>query len=67
MLRNVLEAIRNGNWQFEPEEIDPAGFPATSAIPGSDEKIAVLAERVQSGLPLWHQADRPDYDEPGGE
>jgi hypothetical protein len=62
-----LEAIRNGNWHFEPEEVDPSGFSATSAIPGSKMKIAVLAERVQSGLPLWHEEDRPDYDEPGTE
>jgi hypothetical protein len=67
MLRNVLDAIRSGNWHFEPEEVDSSGFPPTSAIPGSDEKIAVLAERIQSGLPLWHEADRPDYDEPDDE
>jgi hypothetical protein len=67
MLKNVLDAIRDGDWFFEPEEIAPSGYQATSAIPGSDEKIAILAARVQSGLPLWHEADRPDYDEPGAD
>ena len=64
---NVLDAIRNGDWHFEPEEVESSDFSATSAIPGSEEKIAVLAARVQSGLPLWHEADRPDYEEPGAE
>ncbi len=65
MLKSVLDAIRAGEWFFEPEEVDPSRFPATSAIPGTEEKLAVLAARVRDGLPLWHQADRADYDEPG--
>jgi hypothetical protein len=63
MLRNVLEAIRNGDWYFEPESMESAEFPATSAIPGTKEKLAVLADRVRSGLPLWHESDRCDYEE----
>jgi hypothetical protein len=61
---NVLDAIRQGNWSFEPPEIDPDRFEPTSAIPGTREKLAILAERARTGLPLWHQADRIDYDEP---
>lgn len=30
---------------------------ATSAPPGSEEKIAVLAERLKKGHPLWHPGD----------
>jgi hypothetical protein len=67
MLKSVLDAIKEGNWSFEPAQIDPAGYQATSAIPGTDEKLAVLAARVRAGLPLWHESDRPDYDEPGAE
>ena len=26
-------------------------------------ELAVLAERVRSGLPLWHESDRADYEE----
>jgi hypothetical protein len=63
MLRNVLDAIRDGDWYFEPESVEPAGYPATSAIPGTKEKLAVLADRVRAGLPLWHESDRPDYEE----
>jgi len=63
MLRNVLEAIRDGDWFFEPENVEPDDYQATSAIPGTKEKLAVLAERVRSGLPLWHESDRADYEE----
>ena len=63
MLRNVLDAIREGDWFFEPESVEPAGFQATSAIPGTKEKLTVLADRVRAGLPLWHESDRPDYDD----
>jgi hypothetical protein len=29
-------------------------------LPGSREKIDVLAERARRGLPLWHRSDRVD-------
>ena len=64
MLKNVLDAIRDGDWFFEPDEVDPRLYPATSAVPGTDEKLEVLAARVRAGLPLWHKSDRPDYDDP---
>lgn len=64
MTKSVLEAIREGNWNFEPEEVDRQCFDSTRAIPGTDEKLRVLAERVQAGLPLWHESDRADYEEP---
>ncbi len=64
MLRSVLEAIREGDWFFEPEQVDDSSFRATVAIPGTEEKLAVLAERARAGLPLWHSGDRIDYEEP---
>jgi hypothetical protein len=67
MLKNVLDAIREGDWFFEPTEIDSSGFQATRAIPGTKEKLAVLADRVSAGLPLWHERDRSDYEESDGE
>ena len=63
-MKSVLEAIREGNWDFEPEQVDKRGFDATHAIPGTHEKLRVLAERVRAGLPLWHEQDRPDYEDP---
>lgn len=62
--KSVLDAIREGNWSFEPAEVDRRGFDSTRAIPGTDEKLRVLAERVQAGLPLWHESDRADYEDP---
>lgn len=66
MSKSVLEAIREGNWNFEPVEVETSAFSATQAIPGTREKLQVLAERVRSGLPLWHESDRTDYEDPAG-
>ena len=63
MSKSVLEAIREGIWDFEPVEVDTATFSATQAVPGTREKLQVLAERVRSGLPLWHERDRADYED----
>ena len=59
---SVLEAIKQGIWDYEPqEEFAPKGN-ATSALPGPREKLDVLAERVRQGLPLWNPRDRICYD-----
>ncbi len=58
MSRSILDAIRQGNWDFEPEPCESRGYFATNAMPGSDEKLQVLCDRVQRGLPLWHPGDR---------
>lgn len=61
---SVLEAIKMGIWDFEPEqEVEEAEYDSTKAMPGSDEKLTILAERVQSGLPLWHPSDRRTYED----
>jgi hypothetical protein len=61
--KSVLNAIKEGQWDFEPENVAERQFPATRAMPGTDEKLDVLAARIQAGLPLWHGGDRTDYDE----
>jgi hypothetical protein len=61
--KSVLDAIREGDWFFEPAEVKPEQYSATKAIPGTREKLAVLAARAQAGLPLWHKADRSDYED----
>lgn len=63
MQRSVLDAIREGDWDFEPDEISDAVHPATPALPGTDEKISVLAARAERGLPLWHGRDRLTYED----
>lgn len=62
MPQSVLEAIRMGQWDFEPGEAVLPVRP-TGAMPGTMEKIDVLAERLRLGLPLWHPRDRRSYDD----
>jgi hypothetical protein len=61
---SVLEAIKQGIWDYEPQVAhQPQAFSATGALPGTDQKLAVLAERLAQGLPLWHDKDRRSYDD----
>ena len=60
---SVLDAIKLGIWDYEPELCEREEFVATQALPGTDEKLSVLAKRLQLGLPLWHPDDRKTYDE----
>jgi len=36
-------------------------FSPTDAPAGSNEKLDILARRIEQGLPLWHPDDRSDY------
>ena len=60
-VRNVFEAIlKYGHDEdFLPLESDE--FQPTDAPAGSPEKIDILRNRVELGLPLWHERDRVDY------
>jgi hypothetical protein len=60
--KSVLEAIKLGLWDYEPPEVDFRRFAASNAMPGTDEKLRALAERVENGLPLWHREDRSDVE-----
>lgn len=61
MSHSVLEAIKLGVWDFEPSDVPATQYAPTMALPGSSEKIDILAERLQMGLPLWHPSDRIRY------
>ena len=63
MANSVLDAIKLGMWDFEPHTIETDQFRATGAMPGTQQKLSVLAERVRRGLPLWHPSDRQDCDD----
>lgn len=63
MPSSILEAIKQGFWDFEPPTEKTSTFRATGAMPGTNDKLSVLAERVRQGLPLWHPFDRQDYDQ----
>ena len=62
MSRSVLDAIKDGDWDFEPAEQD-CPQPASSAMPGTAEKLSILASRLRLGLPLWNPEDRRSYDD----
>jgi len=59
-----LDAIKLGFWDYEPPEVDSMDFTASDAMPGTREKLEILAERLRVGLPLWHPSDRGDADKP---
>lgn len=63
MSQSVLEAIKLGVWDFEPSDVPANQYSPTMALPGSSEKIELLAERLQQGLPLWHPSDRIKYED----
>lgn len=63
MPKSVLEAIKLGFWDFEPPAVEEQRYAACDAMPGTGEKVAMLAARVQGGLPLWHSDDRSEFDE----
>lgn len=63
MANSVLDAIKMGIWDYEPEETEVNEYNSTGALPGTDEKLDILAKRVQSGLPLWHPSDRRNYED----
>ena len=60
-VRNVFEAIiKYGHDEdFAPENSED--FRPTEAPAGSRDKIDILRQRVEKGLPLWHESDRADY------
>lgn len=63
MPHSVIEAIKQGVWDYDPEGEKREQFDATKALPGTQEKLGVLALRVEQGLPLWHPSDRRSFDE----
>jgi len=61
--KSVLEAIKQGEWDYEPDQVAESNYHATGAMPGTDAKLAIMAARVEAGLPIWHGCDRSDYDD----
>jgi hypothetical protein len=65
--RSILEAIQQGDLNFEPTSQPTVNVKATTALPGTAEKLDVLADRVKRGEPLWHPRDRQTFDEQDNE
>lgn len=64
MPKSVLEAIKLGFWDYEPPEVEFSQYDAADAMPGTTEKLRIMAHRLACGLPLWHQEDREDMESP---
>jgi hypothetical protein len=64
---SVLEAVKMGLWDYEPPKVEDAKYSSTRALPGSNEKLAILAERLRAGLPLWHPRDSRNYSDLNGD
>jgi hypothetical protein len=62
--QSIFDAIKLGHWDFEPPQVDYREFDPSDAMPGTRAKLAVLAERLRLGLPLWHAEDRNDSGAP---
>ncbi len=62
-MKSVLEAIKQGEWGYEPEGVDEQNYASTHAMPGTNEKLSVMAARVEAGLPLWHGHDKTEYND----
>lgn len=56
-IRNVFEIIElyGHDENFEPHTTPE--FVPTTAPAGSKQKLDILAERIQRGMPLWHPED----------
>ncbi|MFO0190538.1 MAG: hypothetical protein ACK54F_04730 [Planctomycetia bacterium] len=56
-IRNVFEIIElyGHDENFEPHTTPE--FVPTTAPAGSRQKLDILAERIQRGMPLWHPED----------
>jgi hypothetical protein len=59
----ILEAIRMGQFDFEPKAVESDKYSPCVDLPGTPAKLSALAERVRRGLPLWHPADRQDCED----
>ena len=64
MPKSVLEAIKLGFWDYEPPEVEFSQYDAADAMPGTREKLRIMAQRIAGGLPLWHKEDREDMEAP---
>jgi len=62
--KSILDAVKDGYWDYEPPEVEPDRFDPSDAMPGTSEKLDVMASRLALGLPLWHRDDRIEMDVP---
>ena len=52
MSNSILEAVKMGLWEFLPHTVDFSELEAPDSIPGSREKLDVLAEHLLRDVPV---------------
>ena len=62
---SLLEAVKMGLWYFQPHTVDYGELEASDAMPGTREKLDVLAEHLRRNMPNWRERGCPE-DHRGG-
>lgn len=60
-ITEILDDAKKDDAQLSEEELLRIYGPYTSAKPGTEEKVFMLADRYSKGLPLWHPLDCYDF------
>jgi hypothetical protein len=57
VVNSILEAVKMGLWDFLPHTVDYCELEASDAMPGTREKLDILAEHLRHDLPTAHVDD----------
>ena len=58
---SILDAVKSGQWDYEPPSVDDRNFQSTRACPARTKNWRILAARLENGLPLWNSKDCRNY------
>ncbi len=69
MANSILEAVKRGLWDFQPHTVDYNELEASDAMPGTREKLDILAEHLRRDVAILHfndslEDDRFDREDP---
>jgi hypothetical protein len=59
---SILEAVKMGLWHCLPHTVDYDELEASDAMPGTREKLDMLAEHLRRAVPVRHFDDSLDDD-----
>ena len=62
MANSILEAVKIGLWDFLPHMVDYDELEASDGMPGTREKLDILAEHLRRDVPIRHFDDFLDDD-----
>ena len=64
MANSILEAVKMRLWDFQPLRIDYSEIEASDNMPGTREKLDILAEHLRRDAVIWDSDDRRGDDCP---